>query len=100
MSTTVTAAPSNFAPAASPVLSEEERVAMLSIRRVLEPELSLQYATDPLAVLAAFGLSAAEPVFTSAGSSATVSIEELDRPGPATMLLPTWRTFSDAPKTA
>jgi hypothetical protein len=42
---------------------ESRRFAELAARTGLEPDLAQRYATDPVAVLAEFGLSAAEPLY-------------------------------------
>jgi hypothetical protein len=62
---------------------EARRFAELAARTGLEPDLAQRYANDPVAVLAEFGLSAAEPVYAGEFLTTTsaVLIEELDSPG-------------------
>ncbi|MFP3991475.1 hypothetical protein U9R90_29225 [Streptomyces sp. E11-3] len=63
-------------------LTEEQRFALLAARTGLEPSLADRYTSDPVSVLAEFGLSAAEPVFSvdshEAGAEArSLVIEDL-----------------------
>ncbi|MFE3519538.1 hypothetical protein [Streptomyces sp. NPDC059166] len=57
------------APAAVQALSSDHRLALLTARAGLEPELAQRYTSDPLSVLAEFGLPAAEPVYSGQGGS-------------------------------
>ncbi|MER6024984.1 hypothetical protein [Streptomyces sp. NPDC001851] len=54
-------------------------IALLTARAGLEPELAARYVTDPVSVLAEFGLVAAEPVYPVGAGRETLVIEELDR---------------------
>ncbi|MFD5427832.1 hypothetical protein [Streptomyces sp. NPDC127084] len=42
---------------------DDHRLALLTARTGLEPDLALRYTIDPVSVLAEFGLVAAEPVY-------------------------------------
>ncbi|MEU2712212.1 hypothetical protein [Streptomyces sp. NPDC007205] len=53
-------------------------IALLTARAGLEPELAARYFTDPVSVLAEFGLVAAEPVYLVGAGRETLVIEELD----------------------
>jgi hypothetical protein len=59
--------------------------AELAARAGLEPELARRCTDDPVALLAEFGLSAAEPLYTGQ----LVVVEELDRLDGLTMVAPT-----------
>ncbi|WP_326438142.1 hypothetical protein [Streptomyces sp. H27-D2] len=91
--------------------TEDHRFAELAARTGLEPELAQRYATDPVSVLAEFGMSAAESHYMSAPAGdeqaailaefglsaaeplymgASLVIEDLYRPAPAGLASPTW----------
>lgn len=70
---------------------ENRRFAELAARTGLEPELAARYDSDPVAVLAEFGLPAAEPLYTEGW----VVIEDLTRSGAQGVAAPT--VFSYAP---
>ncbi|WP_377270047.1 hypothetical protein [Peterkaempfera sp. SMS 1(5)a] len=59
---------------------EARRFAELSARTGLEPELAQRYANDPVAVLAEFGLTAAEPLYLGGDvdDDSLLLIEDLD----------------------
>jgi hypothetical protein len=61
----------------------DQRFALLTARVGLEPELAKRYTSDPVSVLAEFGLAAAEPVYGDAyrGADFSLVIDELDRSG-------------------
>ncbi|WP_354643030.1 hypothetical protein [Kitasatospora camelliae] len=61
---------------------DDRRFAELAARTGLEPELAQRYASDPVAVLAEFGLSAAEPLYLDEilTDAELILIEDLDRP--------------------
>jgi hypothetical protein len=60
--------------------SADRRFAELAARTGLEPELAQRYASDPVAVLAEFGLSAAEPLYLGGflGEESGTLIDDLD----------------------
>lgn len=62
----------------------DHRLALLTARTGLEPELAQRYTNDPLQVLAEFGL-ASEPVYLEGqpGRPPGLFVEELDGPGGA-----------------
>ncbi|MEU6534310.1 hypothetical protein [Streptomyces sp. NPDC047000] len=76
-------------------LSCDHRFALLTARAGLEPELAQRYTSDPVSVLAEFGLPATEPVYGddfaavfgaaygagSGGTGRVLVIDHLDRPG-------------------
>ncbi|MFI9255724.1 hypothetical protein [Streptomyces sp. NPDC053069] len=59
--------------------SQDHRIALLTARAGLEPELAARYLTDPVSVLAEFGVVAAEPVYLSGATGKTFVLEDLDR---------------------
>lgn len=63
--------------------SSDHRLALLTARAGLEPELAKRYTSDPVSVLAEFGLASAEPVYGDlyGGADRFLVIEELDRLG-------------------
>ncbi|MEU4261456.1 hypothetical protein ACYCCF_20765 [Streptomyces argenteolus] len=77
---------------AAPV-SRDHRFALLTARAGLEPELAQRYTSDPVSVLAEFGLAATEPVYGDLfagahgdnGAAGGLVIDELDRPGTTTL---------------
>ncbi|MFE2022119.1 hypothetical protein ACFW9O_29190 [Streptomyces sp. NPDC059499] len=90
------------APAATATqpLTSDHRLALLTARAGLEPELAQRYTSDPVSVLAEFGLPATEPVYgdmfgelfgdafkngTAGASGRDLVIDHLDRPGTATL---------------
>ncbi|GGU89538.1 hypothetical protein GCM10010260_24670 [Streptomyces filipinensis] len=74
MSTLIIPAPAR--PAATP--PQHLDIALLTARAGLEPELTERYLTDPVSVLAEFGLAAAEPVYLVGAGQDTLVIEDLD----------------------
>lgn len=78
-------------------LSSDHQFALLTARAGLEPELAQRYTSDPVSVLAEFGLSAMEPVYGddfaavfgaaygagSGRSGRVLVIDHLDRPDSA-----------------
>ncbi|WP_181807270.1 hypothetical protein [Streptomyces shenzhenensis] len=62
-------------------LSSDHRFALLTARAGLEPELAKRYTSDPVSVLAEFGLASSEPVYGDADRC--LVIEQLDGPGVA-----------------
>ncbi|MFF7354197.1 MULTISPECIES: hypothetical protein [Streptomyces] len=74
MSTLIIPAPAR--PAATP--PQYLDIALLTARAGLEPELTERYLTDPVSVLAEFGLAAAEPVYLVGAGQGTLVIEDLD----------------------
>ncbi|MEV5567818.1 putative TOMM peptide [Streptomyces sp. NPDC052196] len=81
MSTLTIVTPSGSARSPRP----DHRLALLTARAGLEPELAQRYFIDPASVLVEFGLNAAESVyFSQLGASAgDLVIEDLDRPDAA-----------------
>lgn len=79
-------------PVAAPK-SCDHRFALLTARAGLEPELAQRYTSDPVSVLAEFGLAATEPVYGdlfvgapgAKGAAGGLVIDELDRPGTTTL---------------
>lgn len=77
-------------PAARPA---DHQFALLTARAGLEPELAQRYTSDPVSVLAEFGLPAMEPVYgdrfpagwdrVPAGTGRSLVIDHLDRPSTA-----------------
>ncbi|MEU0130763.1 MULTISPECIES: hypothetical protein [unclassified Streptomyces] len=77
--------------------SSDHRLALLTARAGLEPELAQRYTSDPVSVLAEFGLTASEPVYgdasgydayryaTPGAQGRGLVIDHLDRPGDATL---------------
>ncbi|MFD4033756.1 hypothetical protein ACFWVP_25405 [Streptomyces sp. NPDC058637] len=72
--------------------SRDHRFALLTARAGLEPDLAQRYTSDPVSVLAEFGLAATEPVYgdlfvSAPGAKGAVGlvIDELDRPGATTL---------------
>ncbi|MFF4246511.1 hypothetical protein ACFYY2_18870 [Streptomyces sp. NPDC001822] len=76
--------------------SSDHRLALLTARAGLEPELAQRYTSDPVSVLAEFGLTATEPVYGDVsghdayklgtpGQGRGLVIDHLDRPGNATL---------------
>ncbi|WP_327114640.1 hypothetical protein OG206_10590 [Streptomyces sp. NBC_01341] len=77
--------------------SSDHRLALLTARAGLEPELAQRYTSDPVSVLAEFGLTATEPVYgdvsghdayklgTPVGQGRGLVIDHLDRPENATL---------------
>uniref|UniRef100_A0AAU2JYK9 Uncharacterized protein n=1 Tax=Streptomyces sp. NBC_00049 TaxID=2903617 RepID=A0AAU2JYK9_9ACTN len=65
------------------VSTPDHRFALLTARAGLEPELAQRYTTDPLSVLAEFGLPAAEPLYGDMFARAEIGlvIDDLDRSG-------------------
>ncbi|MFG2885269.1 hypothetical protein ACGFYV_23750 [Streptomyces sp. NPDC048297] len=76
MSTLIDLAPA--APAAD-ALSQNHRIALLTARAGLEPELAARYHSDPVSVLAEFGVVAAEPMYLTGNTGAGLVMEDLDR---------------------
>ncbi|MCX5055296.1 MULTISPECIES: hypothetical protein [unclassified Streptomyces] len=76
MSTLIMPAPARRAHATS----QDHRIALLTARAGLEPELAARYLADPVSVLAEFGVVAAEPVYLAAAVGETFVLEDLDRP--------------------
>lgn len=70
------------------VSTPDHRFALLTARAGLEPDLAQRYTTDPLSVLAEFGLAATEPVYGDMFDTADIGlvIDDLDRSGAATTL--------------
>ncbi|MFD9504878.1 hypothetical protein [Streptomyces sp. NPDC060035] len=81
-------------------IPSDHRLALLTARAGLEPELAQRYTSDPVSVLAEFGLPATEPVYgdmfglvlgdayknsTPGGTGRDLVIDHLDRPGTATL---------------
>ncbi|MFH9471909.1 hypothetical protein ACH4LT_32345 [Streptomyces clavifer] len=74
-------------------MSCDHRFALLTARAGLEPELAQRYTSDPVSVLAEFGLAATEPVYGDLfvgahggrGTAGGLLIDELDRPGTTTL---------------
>ncbi|WP_406145946.1 hypothetical protein [Streptomyces sp. NBC_01012] len=73
-------------------LPSDHRLALLTARAGLEPELAQRYTSDPVSVLAEFGLPAMEPVFGDVHKNTTpgftgrdLVIDHLDRPGTITL---------------
>ncbi|WP_156724682.1 hypothetical protein [Streptomyces apocyni] len=75
-STTTIVAPSRTG---TDELTEEQRFALLAARTGLEPSLAERYTTDPVSVLAEFGLSATEPVYSGHGDQ--------DAPGAGSLVI-------------
>jgi hypothetical protein len=61
--------------------SPDHRFALLTARAGLEPELAKRYTSDPVSVLAEFGLPSTEPVYGDTGRF--LVIEQLDGPSAA-----------------
>ena len=59
--------------------AEDHRIALLTARAGLEPELAERYLTDPVSVLAEFGVVAAEPVYLAEAGGKPFVLEDLDR---------------------
>ncbi|MEU1215019.1 hypothetical protein ACFYSH_06385 [Streptomyces sp. NPDC005791] len=93
MSTTLhVSAPDAPAGTAAQPLSSDHRLALLTARAGLEPELAQRYTSDPVSVLAEFGLPATELVYGDIHKNSTpgatgrgLVIDHLDRPGTATL---------------
>ncbi|MFF1451696.1 hypothetical protein ACFVYF_26685 [Streptomyces sp. NPDC058274] len=75
MSTLTTLAPAGQTKA----LSQDHRIALLTARTGLEPELAARYLNDPVSVLAEFGVLASEPVYLAGRGGQALVIEDLDR---------------------
>ncbi|MDT0494919.1 hypothetical protein RM717_30950 [Streptomyces griseus] len=77
-STTIAPAPTTHLGTADPERTAE-RLALLTARTGLEPELAQRYLSNPVSVLAEFGL-AAEPVYMELADSRSqgLSLEDLD----------------------
>ncbi|MEU2154412.1 hypothetical protein ABZ532_05205 [Streptomyces sp. NPDC019396] len=78
--------------------TDDHRLALLTARTGLEPDLALRYTTDPLSVLAEFGLVAAEPVYLDedAGRPLGVLLESFDDTAAAITAGCNWTTISAA----
>lgn len=66
------------APAAD-ALSQNHRIALLTARAGLEPDLAARYHRDPVSVLAEFGVAATEPVYLAGNAGKKLVVEDLDR---------------------
>lgn len=77
-------------------LEETRRFAELAARTGLEPELAHRYATDPVAVLAEFGVSTTEPLYLVDSAM----IEDLDGPDVSAVAAPTLFSYAPDPDTA
>ncbi|MEU8028832.1 hypothetical protein AB0C13_09320 [Streptomyces sp. NPDC049099] len=75
MSTLTIPAPARTAGTATQV----HGIALLTARAGLEPDLAARYLTDPVSVLAEFGVAATEPVYPVAVGHGSLVIEDLDR---------------------
>ncbi|EST27443.1 hypothetical protein [Streptomyces roseochromogenus] len=74
MSTLTIAAPARPAGASA----QDHGIALLTARAGLEPDLAARYLTDPVSVLAEFGVAATEPVYLVEAGHETLVIEDLD----------------------
>ncbi|MFF9149779.1 hypothetical protein ACF1BN_33555 [Streptomyces sp. NPDC014861] len=96
-STTIAPAPHQHPGTADPQRTAE-RLALLTARTGLEPELAQRYISNPMSVLVEFGL-AAEPVYMemTAGGPAGLSLEDLDG---ATAVEASFCNFTHSPAAA
>ncbi|MFI2643384.1 hypothetical protein [Streptomyces sp. NPDC018610] len=87
MSTALSTAHADADGAAAAFPADDHRIALLTARTALEPELAKRYSEDPCSLLAEFGLPAAEPVYATWPTAGRLVIEDLDR---ASMVASTW----------
>ncbi len=76
--------------------AQEHRIALLTARAGLEPELAERYLTDPVSVLAEFGVVAAEPVYLAEAGAAPFLLEDLDQ-GDTTVSYNSWLCGQQVP---
>ncbi|WP_338676856.1 hypothetical protein V1460_30685 [Streptomyces sp. SCSIO 30461] len=78
--------------------TDDHRLALLTARTGLEPDLALRYTIDPVSVLAEFGLVAAEPVYLDghAERPLDVLLESFDDTAAAVTAGCNWTTLSAA----
>ncbi|OLZ71659.1 hypothetical protein AV521_12160 [Streptomyces sp. IMTB 2501] len=85
MSTLTIPAPARLAGTSA----QDHRIALLTARAGLEPELAERYLTDPVSVLAEFGVVASEPVYLAEAGVKPFVLEDLDR-GDTTVSYNSW----------
>ncbi|MER7111623.1 hypothetical protein [Streptomyces sp. NPDC000229] len=83
MSTALSNARPDVEEATAVAFSNDHRIALLTARTALEPELAQRYTEDPRSLLAEFGLSAVEPAYAAwtTENDAHLLIEDLDQLG-------------------
>ncbi|MEU7061136.1 hypothetical protein [Streptomyces sp. NPDC046197] len=80
MSIALSPAPADADGSVAVMRPDDHRVALLTARTALEPELAQRYSEDPCSLLAEFGLAAAEPVYgMGTPHEMRLLIEDLDR---------------------